>query len=55
MTLDELKAKVESHRDLHPKDWSIQNESPPGKLGFPDRRTGPCGRAGFRRSRSLGC
>ena len=38
--------------DLHPENWSIQNESPPGRLGFPDRRTGPCGRAGFQRSRS---
>lgn len=44
-----------SLHDLHPKNWSIQNESPPGKLGSQDRRTGPCGRAGFQRSRSLGC
>ena len=41
--------------DLLPENWSSQNESPPGRLGFPDRRAEPCGRAGFRRSRSLGC
>ncbi|MGB2755632.1 MAG: DUF4928 family protein, partial [Phycisphaerae bacterium] len=46
---------IERVGDLHPKNWSIQNESPPGKLGSQDRRTGPCGRAGFQRSRSLGC